>query len=92
MSTIVSSALHGSRVKYIAVVYACGHTVSLKVSPTISADYICEIRREAKVSPCQVCRTSAARRPVMASKPAVDSLKSPAIAKRDHPAAAHKGA
>jgi hypothetical protein len=59
MSTIVSSAMHASRVKYIDVVYACGHTVSLKVSPTISADYIREIRREAKVSLCQVCRTSA---------------------------------
>jgi hypothetical protein len=62
MSTIVSLATHASRVKFLEVVNACGHTVEVKVSPSISAAYIREIRREAKRLLCAGCRAAAANK------------------------------
>jgi hypothetical protein len=60
MSTLASDRLHGSRVRYISVVYACGHIRQVKVSPAISDAYLREIRREAKRLSCSNCQTTAA--------------------------------
>jgi hypothetical protein len=60
MSTLVSKATHASRVKFIAVVFQCGHTSSIKVAPAISAQFVRQIRREAKQRLCSSCRKVAA--------------------------------
>ena len=60
MSTFASDRLHEARVRYISVVYACGHCHQVKVSPAISDAYMREIRREAKRLLCAGCRVAAA--------------------------------
>ena len=62
MSTMVSKATHASRVKYIDVIYACGHTANVKVSPTVGAKLVREIQREAKRDNCGSCRIIAANK------------------------------
>jgi hypothetical protein len=60
MSTFEGRATHASRVKFIAVVYQCGHTASIKVAPATSDQFVRQIRREAKQRLCPGCRTVAA--------------------------------
>ena len=62
MSTIVSEATHASRVRYLRRRHACGHTAEVKVSPTISAAYVREIRREAKAACARFAGRRRARR------------------------------
>ena len=70
MSTLASNQLHESRVRYISVVYACGHIRQVKVSPAISDAYLREIRREAKQRLCSTCRTVAAVKALNVALPA----------------------
>ena len=61
MSTSQNDATHASRVKYLEVVNACGHTSEVKVSPSIRSVYVREIRREAKRLLCAGCRSAASK-------------------------------